>query len=150
LRELAPLLIVIVSLSGVMLGFSVSVPPLHSLGTFNQPFNQPLQVWANSLLSISSGPNATCESVVNPNSSSSFNLPLENGLAQPNLWGLNSATGIVQQCYGTNGLQTSIRLTAIKSKVTKPLGYPEVIYGNNLYDYAMSSGSVNQPAFPRR
>lgn len=84
-------------------------------------------------------------------SSSSYELPLENGVAQPNLWGFNSATGSVEQWYGTNGLffsQTSIQLSAIKSKVTEPLGYTEVIYGENLDGQAVPSGSSNQLGFP--
>lgn len=162
-------LIVIFLLSPVIPAFSNFVHPVSFFGTANQPF----QVWLGSPLIIRSEPcgvasvtlpdptrgscnlrqqsdlNPTCEAVVNPASTSSYNLPLENGAtAQPNLWGLNSATGRVEQCYGTNGLQTSIQLSAINSKFPEALGYTEVVYGNNLNDQAVPSGSINQLGFP--
>lgn len=102
LCEISSFLIMVVLLSPAGFNFALHpVPPSESA-------NQPLQVRQQQ----DSSP--ACESVVD--SSSSYELPLENGVAQPNLWGLDSATGSVEQCYGTNGLQTSIQLSARESR----------------------------------
>jgi hypothetical protein len=52
----------------------------------------------------------------------------------------------VEQCFGTNGLQTSIQLSAINSKVPEPLGYTEVIYGNKLDDMAVGTNRLGFPS----
>lgn len=129
MNETSSLLIMIVLLSPTVSGLGVAVHPITSTDNANEPLQ-------------------TCESVVDPTSSSRYELPLENGVAQPNLWGLGSASGSVEQCYGANGLQTSVRLSAIKSTVTEPLGYPEVIYGDNLEDQPVPSGGTSQLGFP--
>ncbi len=61
-------------------------------------------------------------------------LPLESGLAQPNLWNTLSANGHVTQCYSGAALTTKIALQQIVYIKQGPAAYAEAAYGLNLDD----------------
>jgi hypothetical protein len=92
-------------------------------------------------------------SVINPTDSSTFGLALTNGIAQPNLYGLWSSTGTVQQWYDADGLSTEIKLSGIvrnlQYHLVAPVGYSEIGYGYNLLDQrTFGNGPSDQPQFP--
>jgi outer membrane protein assembly factor BamB len=100
--------------------------------------------------------------VINPDSSSRWPFTLQpaqpdNGIAQPNLYNLDSSTGTVQQWYDANGLTTSIQLLGIQTGPdyppdgatnVGPAGYSEVMYGCNLDDASVGNSHSNLLQFP--
>jgi Glycosyl hydrolase family 12 len=78
-------------------------------------------------------PDPRCSATPNPNGVGQP-LLVPNGIAEPNLHNTRASTGLIRQCFGPDGLTTSVTVTDISPIGVGPAGFPEVGYGYNLYD----------------
>jgi hypothetical protein len=94
-------------------------------------------------------PSSRCRTDREPDGAPS-QLALPNGIARTNLYNVESANGMLRQCYSpTDGLTTTIALDGITPVGHGPAGYPEAAYGYDPFGHPFCRGCHSEP-FPLR
>ena len=98
---------------------------------------------------VSSAYHTRSPCVSSTNMNSTPQLALNYGSATPNLWGIGSSSGSMQQCYNGQTLTETTALTgiALSPANTSVAGYPEVGYGFDASDnsWGMQSSVITFP-----